>query len=104
MAVMFFPMLTGIGARKMALTDQEERPPIHQLEAVDWGYFRDQFELRYDSVEGIEKLESCESTDTRTLELHAFSKGLAWGQLILRDPENHPSFSELQPPTGAQAL
>ena len=103
-AVLLFPMITGLQARIHAFSTPFPTASLAGLEPVDWEFFRPQFELRYEGEDGIALLDRCETEDTRTLELHAYSRGRSRTAEILRDPDGIRTLSELVPPTHAQAL
>lgn len=99
--VIGLPLLAGLNARKQAFSDPYPAYSVSQLEPVDWDFFKPRFAYLYDDEARLSLLDACETNDTRTLELHAYTQGRVRASHILRDPSR--SMASLQPPTGSHS-
>jgi hypothetical protein len=101
LGILFFPLLSGLQARKQAFSDPYPAASVALLEPVDWDYFKPRFAYLYDDANRLAFLDECSTNDPRTLELHAYTHGRVESSNLLR--ETNRSFAELEPPQDAQA-
>ena len=95
--VIGLPLMAGLNARKQAF-QTPTRPTRYPNSNRRLGFLQTKVRLSLDDDEArLSFLDACETNDTRTLELHAYTQGRVRASHILRDPSR--SMASLQPPT-----